>query len=80
MKRLADLRGRLARFKIDDEAQADACRARKLILPQAEGLAGCPYNVANLGGREGASCHDLYRTGKYHEFPGNVYKNFPLGK
>ena len=80
LKRLADLCGLLAGFEINDEPQADACRARELVLPQAEGLAGSSYNIANLGGGKGASVHDLYRTGKYHEFPENVYQNFPLGK
>jgi len=54
------LRGGLARFKIDNEAQADARRTRKFILPQASGLAGGSNNVADLGGGEGASSHDIY--------------------
>jgi hypothetical protein len=43
-------------------------------------LAGGSNNVAELGGGEVASGHDIYRAGKYHRFLKNVYKNFPLGK
>jgi hypothetical protein len=80
LKRLADLRGRLPRFEIDDEAQADACCARKFVLPQASGLAGGSHNAADLGGGEVSSGHDIYRTGNYHGFLKNVHKNFPIGK
>jgi hypothetical protein len=40
LKCLADLRGRLSGFEIDDEAETDACRAGEFVLPQAGGLAG----------------------------------------
>jgi len=64
LKCLADLRGRFACLEIDDEAQADAGGARELVLPQASGLADGSNDVAYLGGGDGSSCHDLYRSGK----------------
>jgi hypothetical protein len=67
LKCLAELRGRFACLEIDDEAQADAGDAggaRELVLPQASGLAGGSNDVAYLGGGDGSSCHDLYRSGK----------------
>ena len=64
----------------DVSLPADASCAGKLVLPQASGLSGGSHNVADLGGGEVASGHDIYRTGKYHGFRKHVYKNFPLGK
>ena len=40
--------------------------AGKLVLPQASGLAGGSHDVADLGGGEVASGHDIYRTVKYY--------------
>jgi len=49
-------------------------------LHYAAGAAAGSNNVADLGGGEVASGHDIYLSGKYHGFLKNVYKNFPLGK
>jgi hypothetical protein len=74
------LRGRLARFEVDDETKANASCARKLVLPQASGLAGGPDNVADLGGAQVSSDHNLSRTGNYHGFQKNIRNNFLNGK
>ena len=64
LKRLSDLRGWFARFEIDDEAQANACRARKFILPQPSDFAGGSNDVADLGCGVCTFEHDIYRSGK----------------
>jgi hypothetical protein len=74
------LRGRLARFEIDDETKANASCARKLVLPQASGLAGGPDNIADFGSAEVSSDHNISRSGIYRGFQKNVRKTFLVGK
>jgi hypothetical protein len=74
------LRGRLARFEIDDETKANASCPRKLVLPQASGLAGGPDNIADFGIAEVSSDHNISRSGIYLGFQKRVCKTFPIGK
>jgi hypothetical protein len=74
------LRGRLARFEIDNETKANASCARKLVLPQASGPAGGTDNVADFGGAEVSSDHNISRSGIYLGFQKIVCKTFPIGK
>jgi hypothetical protein len=63
-----------------DEAQADASCAGKLVLPQASGLAGGTDNVADFGGAEVSSDHNISRSGIYLGFQKSVCKTFPIRK
>ncbi len=57
LQRLAYLRRRLAGFEVHDKTQADARRARDLVLPQTGGFAGGPHDVANFRRCEVVSSH-----------------------
>jgi hypothetical protein len=55
----ADLRGRLAGFKINDEPQPDIGDARELVLPQLLRLARRSDGRADFGGGDVVFEHDV---------------------
>ncbi|OJF94120.1 hypothetical protein AX761_19225 [Rhizobium sp. 58] len=60
----SDLSCRLAGFEIDNESEADARNAGKLILPQVLLLAGTANQGADIGWTSDLFCHFCSRSGK----------------
>lgn len=72
----AKVHGRLASLQFDEEAEADAGRRRKGVLPQPELLASFAHSSPDIFD----SRHGFSRSVKYRCRTSKVQLNFPFGK